>query len=405
MSETRLPDAGRQPLDHAASRPSEQKIPVTLANARLILADEVITGHVRFENGDITDIGTGAHIPAGAEDCRGDFLAPGLIELHTDNLERHLTPRPKVKWPHFAAIVAHDGELASTGITTVFDAVRLGFIEESGVSSAMDRYARPLVTEILKAREAGLFRISHHIHLRAEICSDSLAEELDTFGPEDRIGIVSLMDHTPGQRQFVDTSQYEAYMRGKFGFSAKQFADHVEHRKALGERVRDVHETAAVEAAARFGAVLASHDDTTTDHVERSASFGIHLAEFPTTIAAAHACHKHDIRIMMGAPNIVRGGSHSGNVAAHTLAEHDLLDIVSSDYVPSALLFAAARLGALWDNMPRALATVTSAPAAAVHLHDRGRIEVGLRADLVRFRTVDELPLIHGVWGHGRQVG
>jgi alpha-D-ribose 1-methylphosphonate 5-triphosphate diphosphatase len=378
---------------------------ITLANASIVLPEEIVTGHVRFENGVITDMGSGNRIPLGAVDCDGDYLIPGLIELHTDNLERHLTPRPRVNWPHMAAIVAHDAELASTGITTVFDAVRLGFFAEAGKASEGNRYGRAMVSEILSAREAGLFKISHHIHLRAEISSDSLPEELALFGPEDRIGIVSLMDHTPGQRQFADLAQYETYMRGKYGYSADEFAAHVAERKALGERVRDDHERAGIEAAARFGAALASHDDTTTKHVERSAGHGIELAEFPTSIAAAHACHKHGIKIMMGAPNLVRGGSHSGNVAAHTLAEHDLLDIVSSDYVPSSLLASVMTLAILWDDMPRAVGTVTTTPATAVHLHDRGRIETGLRADLVRFKVVNDLPLIRGVWSQGCQVG
>lgn len=376
-----------------------------LANARLVLADEVISGSLTFAGGVITSIDQGTSVPSGAVNCEGDYVVPGLVELHTDNLERHLSPRPGVAWPHNAAIAAHDAELASTGITTVFDAVRLGFIEHSSTRNVMAPYARSMVSEILTAREHGLLKISHHIHLRAEICSNSLADELDEFGPEDRIGIISLMDHTPGQRQFADISQYEKYMRGKHGLSQKEFEDHVEERKQLRERVVDKHEAAAVNAAAAFGAVLASHDDTTHEHVERSAEHGIKLAEFPTTIGAAHACHAHGIAIMMGAPNLVRGGSHSGNVAAHTLAEHDLLDIVSSDYVPSALLYSALKLSELWDDMPRAVQTVTSAPAKAVHLDDRGTIENGLRADLVRFHVLDDVPLIRGVWSHGVQVG
>ncbi|CAN0605711.1 unnamed protein product, partial [Ectocarpus sp. 12 AP-2014] len=174
-------------------------------------------------------------------------------------------------WPHNAAIAAHDAELASTGITTVFDAVRLGFIEYSGTRDTMAPYARSMVSEILAAREHGLLKISHHIHLRAEICSNSLADELEEFGPEDRIGIISLMDHTPGQRQFADISQYEKYMRGKHGLSQQEFDEHVVERKQLRERVVEKHEAAAVNAAAAFGAVLASHDDTTHEHVERSA--------------------------------------------------------------------------------------------------------------------------------------
>lgn len=376
-----------------------------LANARLVLADEVISGSLTFADGVITSIDQGTNVPTGAIDCEGDYVVPGLVELHTDNLERHLSPRPGVNWPHNAAIAAHDAELASTGITTVFDAVRLGFIEYSGTRNVMAPYARSMVSEILTAREHGLLKISHHIHLRAEICSNSLADELEEFGPEDRIGIISLMDHTPGQRQFADISQYEKYMRGKHGLSQQEFDEHVAERKQLRERVVEKHEAAAVNAAAAFGAVLASHDDTTHEHVERSAEHGIKLAEFPTTIGAAHACHAHGIAIMMGAPNLVRGGSHSGNVAAHTLAEHDLLDIVSSDYVPSALLYSALKLSELWDDVPRAVQTVTSAPAKAVNLDDRGTIANGLRADLVRFHVLDDVPLIRGVWSNGIQVG
>lgn len=392
-------------MTHKSTLPSHQQAPVILANAKIILNEDVMTGQIRFEDGQITDIATGTGVPAGSIDCQGDYVAPGLIELHTDNLERHLAPRPGVSWPHSAAIAAHDGELASTGITTVFDAVRLGFIENAGAREVLAPYARSMVSEILTARQHGLLKISHHIHLRAEICSNSLMDELAEFGPEDRIGIISLMDHTPGQRQFADITQYEKYMRGKHGLSQDEFDAHVEERKALAGRVREDHEMAAVKAANDFGAVLASHDDTIHEHVERSAEHGIKLAEFPTTIGAAHACRAHGIAIMMGAPNLVRGGSHSGNVAAKTLAEHDLLDIVSSDYVPSALLYSAVRLADLWGDMARAMRTVTSAPAAAVRLEDRGTIATGLRADLVRFKVLDEVPLVRGVWSNGTQVG
>ena len=374
-----------------------------LANARLILAEGEITGSLRIEKGEITDIAEGAAVPRGAVDCGGDYVAPGLIELHTDNLERHIRPRPSADWPHAAAIVAHDAELASTGITTVFDAIRVGSIEGKG-GVGWRRYARGLADEVLAMRASGALKISHHLHLRAEICSDTLVEELDGFGPEDRVGILSLMDHTPGQRQFADLGQYETYMRGKHGLSAEVFAEHVETRIALGARVRDSHEAAAVAAAQRFGAALASHDDTTTDHVQRSARHGVALAEFPTTVAAARACRAEGIAVMMGAPNLVRGGSHSGNVAAGDLADMGLLDILSSDYVPSALLFAAVKLGRLWGSMPDALATVTRAPAQAAGLLDRGSLAPGMRADVIRFALAGEVPLLRGVWSHGLRV-
>lgn len=374
-----------------------------LANARLILPEGEVTGCLRIKRGEIDDIDEGSSVPPGAIDCCGDYVAPGLIELHTDNLERHIRPRPSADWPHAAAIVAHDAELAATGITTVFDAIRVGSIEGKG-GVGWRRYARGLADEVLAMRASGALKISHHLHLRAEICSDTLVEELEGFGAEDRVGILSLMDHTPGQRQFADLSQYETYMRGKHGLSAEVFEEHVATRVALGARVREAHETAAVNAAQRFGAALASHDDTTVEHVTRSAGFGVALAEFPTTVEAAMACRAEGIAVMMGAPNLVRGGSHSGNVAAGDLAEMGLLDILSSDYVPSALLYAAVKLGVLWASMPDAIATVTRSPARAAGLLDRGSLAPGLRADVIRFGLAGDVPLLRGVWSHGVRV-
>jgi alpha-D-ribose 1-methylphosphonate 5-triphosphate diphosphatase len=374
-----------------------------LANATLVLPDETLRGQVRIVDGMIAEISAGLGVPAGAKDCDGDLVMPGLIELHTDNLERHIEPRPKVDWPHAAAIIAHDAELASVGITTVFDALRVGSVV-SNAKANYGEYARVLANEILGLRADGVLRISHFLHLRAEVCSETLVEELDKFGPEDRIGIVSLMDHTPGGRQFRDLSKLKDYYVGKHGISDADWEAHVAHQRGLKDRFGAVHEAAAVAAARRYGAVLASHDDTDIDHVARSARHGAHFAEFPTTVEAARACNDHGIKVMMGAPNLIRGGSHSGNVAAADLAEAELLDIVSSDYVPSSLLSAALMLGDMWGDISRGIATVTKAPAEAVGLQDRGRIGLGKRADLVRVTRVGSAGAVRGVWVQGRRV-
>ncbi|WP_019953935.1 alpha-D-ribose 1-methylphosphonate 5-triphosphate diphosphatase [Yoonia vestfoldensis] len=367
--------------------------PTILANARLILEGEVVTGSLTIKDGVIADMAQGATVPKGAVDLGGDYLAPGLVELHTDNLERHLAPRPKVDWPYRAAIMAHDRELAGCGITTVFDAIRVGSIL-SGGGKRYGKYARQMADEILAMRAAGHLQISHHLHLRAEICSETLVEELAEFSQDDRIGIVSMMDHTPGQRQFSDISKFETYVRGKHNFSAEDFRGYVDFLYGLQARYGHAHEAATVEAARRLGAVLASHDDTTPAQVATSHTNGVTLAEFPTSVAAANACHAHGIATIMGAPNLIRGGSHSGNVAAADLAACDRLDILSSDYVPASLLLAAVRLGLIWDDLARGMRTVTAAPAQAVGLTDRGRLALGQRADLVVFRLLDETAMI-----------
>ncbi len=374
-----------------------------LANATLVLPGEVLPGSIRLSDGRITAIDQGSDVPPGAIDCGGDLVLPGLIELHTDNLERHIEPRPKVNWPHASAIIAHDAELASVGITTVFDALRVGSVV-SKAKGNYGEYARALADEILDLRARGALKINHRLHLRAEMCSETLIEELDKFGPGDSIGIVSLMDHTPGQRQFRDVSKLKDYVMGKHGYSADEFVGHISAQQELGQRMSAAHEVAAVEAARRYGAVLASHDDTTADQVARSAGHGAHFAEFPTTVEAALACHDHGIKVMMGAPNLIRGGSHSGNVAAQALAEAGLLDIVSSDYVPSALLWAALRLGDLWGDTARGVATVTQAPADAAGLDDRGRLAVGARGDVIRVARVGEAAMVRGTWVAGQRV-
>lgn len=370
-----------------------------LTNATLVLPDEVRRGAVLIRDGQIADIARSA---SGGIDMDGDHIAPGLVELHTDNLERHLQPRPGVMLPHASAIVAHDAELASVGITTVFDAMRVGSIPSEGTDYA--KYARELASELIAMRATGALRISHYLHLRAEVCSETLVAELDEFSPEDRVGLVSLMDHTPGQRQYRDVSKLAQYVQGKYKLSDAEFEVHVQRLKDLRALYGDDHEAATVAVAGRLGAVLASHDDTTEAEVATSARYGIRLAEFPTTVEAARACHAHGIKTIMGAPNLLRGGSHSGNVAARELAQLDLLDIVSSDYVPSALLTSAAMLARLWGDLPRAMACVTATPAAASGLSDRGHLTPGARADLIRFRMFGETPVLRETWVQGRRV-
>ncbi|MEM6680309.1 MAG: alpha-D-ribose 1-methylphosphonate 5-triphosphate diphosphatase [Pseudomonadota bacterium] len=385
------------------TRPVER---LTLANARMVLTDEVVTGSLRIEDGVIVEIDSGAGVPVGAEDCGGQLVMPGMVELHTDNLERHLMPRPGVVWPGAAAVLSHDGELASAGITTVFDAVRVGSMRNTGGQAKKDysKYARGVVDHIKAMRAAGLTRADHRIHLRAEVCSETVLEELDEFGPDDSVAIISVMDHTPGQRQFADLDRFRQYHQGKYNLTDAEMQAHIEFTRGLYEKWGVEHEDGIVARARALGAKIASHDDTTEGHVARSVALGVHFAEFPTTLRAARACRDASVPVMMGAPNVLRGGSHSGNVAAMELAEAGYLDVLSSDYAPSALLLATYRLGEALDDLPAAVRCVTAAPAAAAGLTDRGRLVPGLRADLLRVVLHDGLPVLTGAWAGGRRI-
>ncbi|PWC44327.1 alpha-D-ribose 1-methylphosphonate 5-triphosphate diphosphatase [Azospirillum sp. TSO22-1] len=376
---------------------------LVLTNARIVAEDEVFLGTVYVEDGRVAGLGRGAARVPGAVDCEGDCLVPGLIELHTDNLERHVVPRPKVRWHAGSATLAHDAAMASAGVTTVYDAIACGDIMEGS-----DRLAnlQAMVDAVTDAQERGHLRADHRLHLRCEVSSANILELFGALATHPLVGIVSLMDHTPGQRQFVHPDKYRDYFMGKYGFSDAEMDAFTERQTANAARYSDTHRSALAAICRERGFTLASHDDATLEHVAEAADLGTHFAEFPTTLEAARASRAAGMLVMMGAPNLMRGGSHSGNVAAAELAAAGCLDVLSSDYVPVSLMGAAFLLhnGPLGFPLPQAIATVTANPARAAGLDDRGVIAPGKRADLVRVLDTGGVPVIRTVWREGKRV-
>jgi alpha-D-ribose 1-methylphosphonate 5-triphosphate diphosphatase len=375
-----------------------------LRNARIVLADRVIEhGWLAVAQGRIAEVGEGG-APAGSIDVGGDLIIPGLIELHTDHLEAHYTPRPKVQWNPIAAVVSYDGQLATSGITTVLDSLRVWREEEVG---DIDGEAAVLANAISAAREANLLRADHFLHLRCEIPMPNVVAEAKELVGRPDIRLMSLMDHTPGQRQFRDEVKLREYYRGKGGGMSDAELDAMFARRIYcKENYAEANMREIVALAHQHNIPLASHDDTTEENVADAIRDRVAVAEFPTTIEAARALHDSGIDIMMGAPNVVRGGSHSGNIAAAELAREGLLDILSSDYVPSSLLMAALQLPQHAEaiDLAAAVRTVTKAPAEAVGLFDRGEIVAGKRADLIRVHIAHDVPVVRSVWREGQRV-
>jgi len=359
-----------------------------LRNARIVLPTEIILGSVKVEGGRVVDVSSG--YSTHGEDLDGDFLMPGLIEIHTDNLERHLMPRPQVRWPALAALLGHDAEVAAAGITTVFDALGIGDSDAEGLRASG---VQDLLDALAQARQEGLLRADHRLHIRCELPAPNTVELFEPFAHLAEVNLLSLMDHTPGQRQWSEIAHARTYFTGKKGWSVEKFERHVAEAPAAQERFARPHRTHFLQWAHAHRVPVASHDDTTPEHVAQALADGITIAEFPTTLSAARAARAGAMLIVMGGPNVVRGGSHSGNVAAGELARHDLLDALSSDYVPGSLLLGALRLGetAGW-SIPKAINTVSRNPAQALQLNDRGAIEIGLRADLIRVRLTAQTP-------------
>ncbi|RRU76516.1 alpha-D-ribose 1-methylphosphonate 5-triphosphate diphosphatase [Stutzerimonas xanthomarina] len=379
--------------------PAEQ----ILSNARLVLADQVIHGSLLIRDGLIADISAGASSLPQAQDLGGDLLLPGLVELHTDNLEKHMSPRPGVDWPSASAVLTHDAQIVAAGITTVFDALSIGDINPKG--KRMQQLG-VMLEAIAAAEAAGQTRAEHRLHLRCEVSHPQCLELFRELVEQPLVQLVSVMDHAPGQRQFARMEKYREYYMGKYHLSPAEMDHFVSEQLANSARHSDQQRAAIVDICRSRELALASHDDATLEHVTESADYGMAIAEFPTTFEAAEASHARGLKVLMGAPNIVRGGSHSGNIAAADLARRGVLDILSSDYYPASLLQAALGL-AEQDNgydLPRAIATISLAPARAAGLDDRGEIAVGLRADLVQAQVHKGQPVIGQVWRQGRRV-
>jgi alpha-D-ribose 1-methylphosphonate 5-triphosphate diphosphatase len=378
--------------------------PAIFRNARIVTADRVFTGRLEIENGLIAEIAENGPSGPGV-DFDGDYLLPGLIELHTDHLESHYVPRPAVTWHAGSAVLAYDAQIAAAGITTVFDSFRVG-VDEYETGAQLGDEVAPLAEAVRRAAEAGLLRADHLTHLRCEVPAPNVVECLSALLASHSAQLISLMDHTPGQRQFRDLEKYFLYYSGKSGRSVTDLEEVARERQKVGRARALRNRPQIVEIARARGVTLASHDDTTADEVALAHGDGVAIAEFPTTIEAAAASRAAGMATVMGAPNVVRGGSHSGNASARELAEAGHLDILSSDYVPAALLMAAFRLAETpaVGGFAGAIRLVSKAPAEATGLKDRGEIAVGRRADLLRVATHDGEPVVRAVWREGRRV-
>ncbi len=372
-----------------------------LNNTQLVLPDAVVSGSIEVVDGKIVSIDEGSS--SSGYDCRGDYLIPGLVEIHTDHLEGHYSPRPGVRWNPVAAIQAHDAQIASAGITTVLDCLRMGTDET-------DDYAPDemlsLANYIQTASEQDRLRAEHFLHLRCEVSSPNVLDDCAQFHDHENIIIMSLMDHAPGQRQFTDFAVFEHHHRKKNGMDENTYKAFSQRRIENSKIYSDKHRKAIASMCRQRDIALASHDDATADHVADAVDLGVCIAEFPTTVEAAKAAHEGGQKVLMGAPNVVRGHSHSGNVGARELAALNMLDVLSSDYVPISLLHAPFVLSLQQKlmSLPAAIALVTSNPAAAINMDDRGSLATGLRADMVLVRYEDDVPCVKCVWRAGVRV-
>lgn len=350
-----------------------------ITNARVVTPEEVIGGGtVIFEEGRISGI-LRRRLPAGdgVLDADGKHLLPGLVDLHSDAIEKQISPRPGVEFSAEGAFLEMDNYFLSSGITTGFHA--LSFMEDFARSI---RRSKTLCEMVHRNRQNALAR--HELHLRCELPEEDSVEIVEEVLRSVESALVSVMDHTPGQGQFRDLEWFRRYSIQDSGAEESQVADaitearHGRHSFAIGRVER------LAEVAKELGTPLASHDDDDSpQRVELLAGQGVGISEFPIDVQSARRARELDLSVCMGAPNALRGGSSGGNLCATEAIGLGLVDVLCSDYHPPSMLRAAFKLaehGII--DLPEAVRLVTSGPARAAGLTDIGEIREGALADL-----------------------
>ena len=372
-----------------------------LTNAILVLPDAVMTGTIVLRDGVIVAIDTGRSSAPAAIDVGGDTIIPGAVDVHTDNLERQVQPRSMARWPSRSAMVAHDAQCAAAGVTTILDALCIG---DLGFDKERIKTFQDGVVDLDALTEAGLLKGEHFLHLRCEIPAADLMQLFEPVADHSRVRMISLMDHSPGVGQYADLDFYRN-LRRRGGMDDAYIERRIGELQAQRGITRGPNRRALLDRIAGKQIALASHDDRTAEEVAENAADGIRISEFPVTMLAAQAAKAAGMEVIAGAPNIVRGGSHSGNVNAADLLAAGAVDAFASDYVPPSLIeagFLCAREGRA--DLPAAIRMVTETPALMAGLTDRGRLAVGLRGDLTRVRLHGDLPIVRQVWVAGERV-
>lgn len=375
---------------------------LAFTNVRMVLDDGIVHGSLQLD-----DHGTIRHLDddptprPGTENGEGDWLLPGLVDVHTDNLERQVQPRTNVRWPSRSAFLAHDIQCAGAGITTVADALCVG---DAGFETQRIQTLRDAVVDLGVLSEQGMLRSDHVLHLRCELPTPNMRELFEAVLEQAPVHMISIMDHTPGVGQHANLQKFREGRRGD-GYDAAQLDQMIVESQQRRETYSEGNRAYLLDRLRGSGLQIASHDDRSAAEIRRNARDGLRIAEFPVTQEAAQEAHAHDMATVLGAPNVVRGESHSGNVAVRDLVAAGLVDVLASDYVPNALLEAAfflTRSGLV--DLPTAVAMVSLTPARMLGLMDRGALRVGLRGDLLRVRELDGFPLLRAVWKAGERI-
>jgi alpha-D-ribose 1-methylphosphonate 5-triphosphate diphosphatase len=371
-----------------------------LTHARIVLPDAILENSaLLIEDGFITAIEPEFVTGCPVVDLQGQTLMPGMIDVHCDAIEKEAEPRSRVLFPLDFACAQADRRNAVAGITTPYHAVSFAN-NKHGVRN--NETAAAMIRAMAAFRQHSL--VDNRIHCRYEITDAVAMPVVAALIEEGVVQLVSVMDHSPGQGQFKSLEIYLDYQMRNHGVSLEQAhaaaRAKLDNQEGALERVEYL-----VGLAQRIGIPTASHDDDSVHRIASMHALGVSMSEFPINIETAQAAIDCGLPTVLGAPNVLRGGSQSGSMRAIDAIEAGVASCLCSDYQPSSLIAAAFAVADLSDlSLPQAIALVTANPARACGLQDRGTIALGKRADLISVVRVGRQPLVSHVWSAGRLV-
>jgi len=360
----------------------------------LFIDEERILGFADDENGTKMII-----------DAKGCYILPGLIDIHSDKIEQYIQPRPTSEMDFEFALKVCERDLLSAGITTMFHSLSLFKDDLFGKSTFRTKENVQKMADLISNIHYRNHLIHHRLHLRIEIDNLEAFDIVRAMIDQDKVHLISFMDHTPGQGQYSDLAMYhDAITRyngkevGAFGFDGVM--EYHKNKDTLS--FKQLKELSLF--AHEHGLAVASHDDDTEEKLALNKAVGVDISEFPITKHVAKSAKKYGVPTVVGAANILRNGSHSGNLSAAEAVLEDCGDIICSDYYPAAILHSIFQMHTMHGiPLSQMVNRATLNPARAAKIDkDYGSITPGKKADLLIVDVLDKYPVITHAFVDGR---
>lgn len=368
-----------------------------LSNAHIVTSTDDFYGSLVIEKGIITNI-IKDRFYKHSIDLQGAWLIPGIIDIHSDYLEKEFFPRPNTGFPNELAMRHLDYRAATSGITTLFNGV--SFRENESQSRDVAK-AIKTCQKMEEFKKHKYFMINHYIHARLDTTCEELLNHIDEILSFESLKLAVYNDHTPGQRQFRNLDFYADWVTSGGKLSRDEVLQSVSViQKEASEK--DYVQGDLYHRLKNMPIRLGSHDDTTEEHIDLAIEHGASISEFPTTMEAARYAKKKNLMVVMGAPNLILGYSQSGNISCQQAIEENLVDILCSDYHLPAMLSASWKLVKNGWSPHQAINLISLNPAKAIGLNKQiGSIKIGKKADLTVFSLLFNEPVVEKIIIHG----